>query len=139
VHTSHSLIPPPTAGYNTEHSIVGSEFLNTGDSAIAAAGNAKFADATASDFPFGNSIEGNHFHGLGIYGKQASAYFQTLSCRNSIIGNVMYDGPRAGGCFCFLAMHALANHSVFILLCYSHCILLLIALHSLANRIAFSC
>jgi hypothetical protein len=82
-------------GMNTAHTITGNEFANTGDSAIAAAGNANFADATSSDFPYGNRIEGNHFHGLGVYGKQSSAYFQTLSCRNSLVGNVMYDGPRA--------------------------------------------
>jgi hypothetical protein len=35
------------------------------------------------------------FAPLGLYGKQVSAFFQTLACKNTISGNVIYNGPRS--------------------------------------------
>jgi hypothetical protein len=81
--------------YNRHTTIAENEFAHTGDSAIAASGYANFTDATLGDFPYENHITGNHFHDIGVYGKQVSAFFQTLACRNTISGNVMYNGPRA--------------------------------------------
>ena len=82
-----ALSPPPPALATA----AASEFVRVGDSAVAAAGDSDFADATGGDFPHGNRVVGNHFRGVGVYGKQASAYFQTLACRNTVSGNVMYE------------------------------------------------
>ena len=84
--------------YNANASIVANEFAWSGDSAIAAAGFADYGDATAGDFPRGCVVEQNHIHDLGVYGKQTSAYFQTLSAGNTVRQNVIYNGPRAGIC-----------------------------------------
>ena len=81
--------------FNRNTTIFENEFSLLGDSAIASVGYSNFADATEGDFPHYNTVEGNHIHDIGIYGKQTSGYFQTLSAHNTIRGNVMYNGPRA--------------------------------------------
>jgi hypothetical protein len=41
-------------------------------------------------------ITGNHFHEIGVTGKQTSALFSATSCRSTFRGNVAYNGPRCG-------------------------------------------
>ena len=74
-----------------------SEFLLIGDSAIVTIGALKQNDGVSSDrFPLETVIEGNHFHEIGVTGKQTSALFSATSCRTTFRRNVAYNGPRAG-------------------------------------------
>ena len=72
------------------------EFKYTGDSAIAAVGSVDLIDGTSGNQPRGIKIVGNLAHEIGIYGKQVSAFMQSLACQSEISGNVFFNGPRAG-------------------------------------------
>jgi len=77
--------------------VKGNEFAFTGDSALAMVGSTSMIDAfTFNAQPKGNVVMYNHFHDLGVYGKQTSCVFQALSCGNRIESNACYNGPRAG-------------------------------------------
>jgi len=41
-------------------------------------------------------VIGNLVHEVGVYGKQVCAYVQSLACETELIGNVFFNGPRAG-------------------------------------------
>ena len=76
--------------------VEGSEFVYTGDSAIAAAGSTDLIDGTLGNQPRGTKIVNNLAHEIGIWGKETSAYFQSLACETTLMGNVFFNGPRAG-------------------------------------------
>lgn len=80
------------------HTLVeNSEFLLVGDSAIATVGDIALNDGVSSQrYPLETRIMGNHFHEIGVTGKQTSAWFSAVSCRTTFAGNVAYNGPRAG-------------------------------------------
>jgi len=46
-------------------------------------------------YPRSTHVAENHFHGVGVWGKQSAALFQALSCGTSFVRNVAYNGPRA--------------------------------------------
>ena len=73
-----------------------SEFKYTGDSAIAAVGSVELIDGTSGNQPRGTRIINNLVHEIGIYGKQTSAYIQSLACQTELTGNIFFNGPRAG-------------------------------------------
>ena len=72
------------------------EFQYTGDSAIAALGSTELIDGTSGNQPRGTKIINNLMHEIGIYGKQSSAYFQSLTCQTVFDGNILFNGPRDG-------------------------------------------
>lgn len=76
--------------------IENSEFVYIGESAIASIGSAELIDGTSENQPRGNSIMGNLIHEIGIFGKQTSAYVQSLTCETVFSNNVFFNGPRAG-------------------------------------------
>jgi hypothetical protein len=76
--------------------IYNSEFVYTGDSAIAFIGSAQLADGSAPTFPWCNTVANNHIHEVGIYGKQTSCFTQALAGQTTLQDNVCYNGPRAG-------------------------------------------
>ena len=76
--------------------IESNEFIYTGDSAIAAVGSVDLIDGTNGNQPRGTKIVGNLVHEIGIYGKQVSAFVQSLACQSELTGNVFFNGPRAG-------------------------------------------
>ena len=76
--------------------IEGNEFVYSGDSAIAAVGDSNLIDGTIGNQPRGTKIIGNLMHEIGIFGKETSAYFQSVACETSFMGNVLFNGPRAG-------------------------------------------
>ena len=79
------------------HAIVNnSEFVRTGDSAIASIGSTELIDGTDGNQPRGNVISGNVMHEIGIFGKQTSAYIQALTAQTVFAKNVLFNGPRAG-------------------------------------------
>lgn len=84
-------------GHAWHTTITESEFFKIGDSAIVSVGDFKLNDGVSSDaYPLGTMITGNHFHEIGVTGKQTSALFSATSCRSTFRGNVAYNGPRAG-------------------------------------------
>ena len=76
--------------------IEGNEFKYVGDSAIAAVGSTELIDGTNGNQPRGTKIVNNLMHEIGIYGKQTSAYFQSLACQTEFDGNILFNGPRDG-------------------------------------------
>ena len=46
-------------------------------------------------YPRETTIVHNHFHGIGVWGKQSAALFQAIACRTTFTHNVAYNGPRA--------------------------------------------
>jgi len=41
-------------------------------------------------------LQRNLIHEVGIWGKQTSAYVQAITCRTILVGNILFNGPRAG-------------------------------------------
>ena len=76
--------------------IEANEFKYVGDSAIAAVGSTELIDGTSGNQPRGTKIVNNLMHEIGIYGKQTSAYFQSLACQTDFDGNIFFNGPRDG-------------------------------------------
>ena len=76
--------------------IEANEFRYTGESAIAAIGSTNLVDGLNGNQPRGTKIIGNLVHESGIFGKQTSPYMQSLACQTELIGNVFFNGPRAG-------------------------------------------
>lgn len=85
------------SGHAWDTTISGSEFYKIGDSAIITVGDFKLNDGVSSDkYPLRTDIHHNHFHEIGVTGKQTSALFSATSCRTRFHSNVAYNGPRAG-------------------------------------------
>ena len=76
--------------------IEANEFRFVGDNAIAAIGSVNLIDGTNGNQPRGTKIVGNLVNEIGIFGKQTCAYIQSLACQTDLIGNVFFNGPRAG-------------------------------------------
>ena len=72
------------------------EFKFVGDFAIAAIGSSKLMDGTTGEQPRGTRVINNLIHDFGLFGKQTSAYMQSLACQTEIMGNVFFNGPRSG-------------------------------------------
>ena len=91
------------SGYNRNATIQYNEFVWIGDTAIAQWGYTSGAnvtgmgwDGTDGNQPRFSRILYNFAHELGIWEKQSSFYFQAKSCQNLIMGNIFFNGPRAG-------------------------------------------
>jgi len=85
------------SGHAKQSKVQRNEFAWIGDSAIATLGKIPMADGfTVNTYPEDTLIQGNHFHEIGIHGKQTSALFSALSCKTTFAENVLYNGPRAG-------------------------------------------
>ena len=76
--------------------IEGNEFVWVGDNAIVAVGSTQLIDGTDGNQPRGTKVIGNLVHEVGVFGKQVCAYVQSLACETELIGNVFFNGPRAG-------------------------------------------
>ena len=85
------------SGHAKRSLITMNEFGWIGDSAIVTLGRVPMADGfTVDTYPEDTVIKSNHFHEIGIHGKQTSALFSALSCKTRFVENVLYNGPRAG-------------------------------------------
>ena len=92
------------SGYNRNATILKNEFVWIGSSAIAQWGYTTGVDGvsgmgwdgTDGNQPRFSRILYNFVHELGIWEKQSSFYFQAKSCQNLIMGNIFFNGPRAG-------------------------------------------
>ena len=91
------------SGFNRNTTIQNSEFLWIGSTAIAQWGYTSGTNVpgmgwngTDGNQPRFSRILHNFVHELGIWEKQSSFYFQAKSCQNLIMGNIFFNGPRAG-------------------------------------------
>jgi len=53
-------------------------------------------DATGGDFPRHTTISHNVVREMGLFEKQSSAWFQAKAMQTTIVGNLFFNGPRAG-------------------------------------------
>lgn len=84
------------SNYVRNTTVVDNEFKYTGDSAIAVVGRSELIDGTSGNQPRGTKVIGNYAHEIGIWGKQVSFFIQAVSCQTELVGNVYFNGPRAG-------------------------------------------
>jgi hypothetical protein len=84
------------SGYVTNSTLDYNDIGHVGDSCILAAGKTDSMDARRAEYPSDNSIMHNHLHNFGAWGKQTSCYFASFVQRHKVVGNVCYNGPRAG-------------------------------------------
>jgi len=90
--------------YNLATEVTRCLFQYLGGSAIAAwgwtdeitDGGIHGIDGTDGDFPIYTRVTGNVFHQLGIWEKQASAFFQAKTARSHLQHNVVFNLGRAG-------------------------------------------
>ena len=85
-------------GNSTGVRVAGNEFRWIGDTAIVILGEAHGCDARGSKgrIPNATVIEANLIHDVGIYGLQGCGVFQALAMHSTIVGNIIFNGPRAG-------------------------------------------
>lgn len=94
------------SNYAADTLIKDSEFAWIGDSAVAQVGSTFFAqtekrgedlmDGTNLDQPRGTVFTHNVVREIGVFGKQTSAFFQSVACNTTIENSVLFNGPRAG-------------------------------------------
>jgi hypothetical protein len=68
--------------------------MHMGDSGVVSVGSAQWTYGLEKTFPIDNTIARNVFNDVGIFGKQTSCYFQTLTARASFANNSCFSGPR---------------------------------------------
>ena len=83
------------SGYNRGARITHSNFAWIGETAVALWGTTENNDGTNGEQPRSTEISFNVMREIGIYEKQSSAIFQALSCLTSMMGNILFNGPRA--------------------------------------------
>ena len=77
--------------YAKNNTISGNRISFPGESGVVATGVSNMIDGTSDTFPSFNLVEGNWIHDIGIFGKEVSCYFQSVSGRNIIKDNVCYN------------------------------------------------
>jgi hypothetical protein len=102
--------------YNDATTISLNEFVWLGDSGIILVGSTNGIDGfSEANQPANTLIQSNLFHETGIYIKQSSPVLITLSRSVSIVGNLMFNMPRAAinindG---FYGNHTISNNVIF--------------------------
>jgi hypothetical protein len=86
-------------GWSRGVAIEDSEFTLLGESAIVSWGRVDGADARALTQPWGTRVTRNLCSHIGLYEKQASCYFATLTGGAVVEGNIFHSVPRAAICF----------------------------------------
>ncbi|CAF4094110.1 unnamed protein product, partial [Adineta steineri] len=83
--------------YNDDTSILSNEFVWLGDSAIILVGSTNGIDGfSVASQPMNTLIQSNLIHEIGIYVKQSAPILISISRSVSIIGNLIFNMPRAG-------------------------------------------
>jgi len=91
------------SAYNRGAVVQRNEFGYIGDSAIAQWGNTVGVeevpgmgwDGTTGDQPRGTQVLYNLIYEVGVWEKQSSFYVQFKTAQATLLGNIMYNGPRA--------------------------------------------
>ena len=82
--------------YNRDFSISNSSFRYIAEVGIAMQGLTDGVNATRGNFPLDSKIESNLLYEVATKLRGGSAFFQAISARSLVKGNVMLNGPRAG-------------------------------------------
>jgi hypothetical protein len=84
--------------YNRRIRVYGNKFTEAGDSAVCLVGTENRAIGSNWPFPAENIVSNNLIHDCGIFGKQTAGVFASISERNTISHNVIFNMPRSGIC-----------------------------------------
>jgi len=82
--------------WNRDATIADSRFRFLGDSAVVSLGAVAGIDGTAQNVPARTRVLRNVMSELGLYTKQSGAYYHALSMNATVVGNAMFNIPRAG-------------------------------------------
>jgi hypothetical protein len=85
--------------YNRHNRIYGNKITETGDSAICMVGTESMAQGTNHPVPTENLISNNLIHDCGVFGKQIAGVFSSITLRNTISHNLIYNMPQAAMTF----------------------------------------
>ena len=102
--------------YNDATAITSNEFVWLGDSAIVLVGSTNGIDGfSVASQPANTLIQSNLIHEIGIYVKQSAPLLVSVSRSVSVIGNLIFNIPRAGinindG---FYGNHTISNNVIF--------------------------
>lgn len=83
------------SGYTRNISLTDNSFEWLGHNAMAAWGYTNEQDGTDGQQPRSTLVARNYVREIGIIQKQSSMWFQAKSCQNTIVDNVVFNGPRA--------------------------------------------
>jgi hypothetical protein len=84
--------------YNRQFRIYGNRFTEAGDSAICLVGSERKIQGMNSPVPADNLISNNLIQDCGFFGKQIAGVFLSISERNIVSHNHIYNMPRAAIC-----------------------------------------
>jgi hypothetical protein len=84
--------------YSRRIRVYGDRFTEAGDSAVCLVGTASLIQGTQWPFPAENTISNNLIHDCGAFGKQVAGVFISISEKNTVSHNLIYNMPRAGIC-----------------------------------------
>lgn len=106
------------SGYTRNCTIFGNQMYDIGDSGILVVGSSgkhRTNQATSRNYPAGNVIERNYINNVGVWCKQSTGFFKSITRDNIIRWNVFHDGPRSGVNFNdgFAGGDILANNLMF--------------------------
>ena len=85
------------SGFNRGVNVMGNEFAWMGENAIVSAGLIGSAlNGLSGEYPEGTRVVSNLVREIGVYIKQTGFYYAAISANTTLIGNVFFNGPRAG-------------------------------------------
>lgn len=84
--------------FNRALAVRGCTFRDIGDSGVLLVGELEATTGTQKHFPYECRVENNHFHNLGLIGKQTAAVYISRAKRITVGHNLIHDLPRAGIC-----------------------------------------
>lgn len=84
--------------YSRRIRLYGNRFTGAGDSAVCLVGTASLVQGSQWPFPAENTISNNLIHDCGAFGKQVAGVFISISEKNTVSHNLIYNMPRAGIC-----------------------------------------
>lgn len=85
--------------YNLHNRIYGNKVTQSGDSAICMVGCEPMAQGTCHPVPTENLVSNNLIHDCGVFGKQIAGVFSSITLRNTISHNLIYNMPQAAMTF----------------------------------------
>jgi hypothetical protein len=84
--------------YNRRVRVYGNKFTEAGDSGVCLVGSESMIQGSNHPVPEESLISNNLIHDCGIFGKQIAGVFMSVSLKNTISHNLIYNLPRAGIC-----------------------------------------
>jgi hypothetical protein len=81
--------------YNRRLRVYGNKITEAGDNAVCLVGSQRSTQGTNRPYPIENSISNNLIHDCGILTKGVSGVFMSISEKNTVSHNVIYNMPRS--------------------------------------------